>query len=242
MKLKSKYKIKSKLALSALVLMASSVNAQTLLTTVPAAAPAPVPAMPAVAAPAAPAVQQAVPAAPAAPQTQAVSALQANIQAQQAQQQSQSQAQSSDLNDEATLVRQVAKKQAKLSLLLMEAKVDKALMDAERERLKFEKEKNEATAAANPVPVAQPAPAAGGAALPVAAIAPVEEAPLYTVKSTYSFDGKSFAEISNGTSKVVATPGSTLPGGAKVVSISASSVVIAPKNGKKITLFVDSSK
>ena len=144
--------------------------------------------------------------------------------------------------DESTLLREVARYQAQLSLMNIVAKIEKSRLDMERERMKFEQEQLEAKAKAAPVS----APAAGasqgsvGGGSPSGAV-PVEiDAPKPSVRSIYSFDGKSFAEIVVGGNKVLAEPGTVLLSGERVVSISPSAVVVSRK-GRQVKLPLDGS-
>lgn len=145
-------------------------------------------------------------------------------------------------SDESTLLREMSRQQARLAFLNMLSKIEKAQLDIERDRLKFEQEKREAEAAIQKVsapalsvpagPSSAGTPSIGTAAELVASISKP------SVRSIYSYDGAYFAEIFTDNQKTIARAGTVLPNGSRVISINASGVVVSHK-GKRMTLSVE---
>lgn len=143
-----------------------------------------------------------------------------------------------DTMDESTLLSEAAKKQARLALLNISTKIEQAQLALERDRMKFQEEQREAQSKV----YAQQAAQNAARGLNAEGKKEKEEEPEVkpSVRSIYSYDGKWFAEIVVNGSKVLASPGTVLVGGAKVASISSSNVVVVSK-GKRRVLPLDGS-
>lgn len=143
--------------------------------------------------------------------------------------------------DESTLLSEVGKSQAQMALQNIRAKMEQANMALQRDRLKFQQEQQEAVTKSAEL-VASQNQARGLTADGKAQVKSEDQEPEVkpSVRSIYSFDGKWFAEIVVGTNKVLASPGTVLVGGSKVVSISSSNVVVLNK-GKRSVLPLDGS-
>lgn len=141
--------------------------------------------------------------------------------------------------DESTLLSEAAKKQARLSLLNINAKIEQAQLALERDRMKFQEEQREAQSKAY-VQQAEQNAAKGLTAEGKKAEKEEEPEVKPSVRSIYSYDGKWFAEIAINGSKVLASPGTVLVGGGKVTNITSSNVVVVTK-GKRRVLPLDGS-
>ena len=156
--------------------------------------------------------------------------------------------------DESTLLSEVSRAQARLSMLNILSKIEKAKMDMEMDRLRFESEKAKAKAdaekaagggSAAPAGVAGvvggPSPGApmstpSAASLRAQAEALDALAPKPSLRGVSSFDGKTFAEIVTPEGeRLFLEKGGLLPDGSKLVSIASTSAVVVSK-GRKLVL------
>ena len=135
--------------------------------------------------------------------------------------------------DESTLLSEAAKKQARLSLLNINAKIEQAQLALERDRMKFQEEQREAQSKAYTQQAQQNA-AKGLTADGKKAQKEEEPEVKPSVRSIYSYDGKWFAEIVINGSKVLASPGTVLVGGGKVTSITSSNVVVVTRGQRRV--------
>lgn len=156
--------------------------------------------------------------------------------------------------DESVLFREASRQQARLTLMKLLSDVEKKRMDMERERMKFAEEQYESqqkigggsarpagTTIGSMSPAAQPSSSPSGAQ-PQASAQSVEPAieENISVRSIYSFDGQSYAELMVGSAKVIARPGTELINGDKVVTIDQGRVVVL-RNGERKVLPLEGS-
>lgn len=135
--------------------------------------------------------------------------------------------------DESTLLSEAAKKQARLALLNVNAKIEQAELALERDRMKFQEEQREAQSKVYAQQAEQNA--ARGLNAEGKKVQKEEEPEVKpSVRSIYSYDGKWFAEIVINGSKVLASPGTVLVGGGKVTNITSSNVVVVTKGQRRV--------
>lgn len=144
--------------------------------------------------------------------------------------------------DESILLREVSRYRAKLQLLNVASQVDKAQQTMASDRLKFELEQAKAKAelSSTQTPALVAPGAVGGPGVPglvgQPSVQPVEAKPDFSLVGVSSFAGKRMAEVvSPEFGSVSVEVGSTLPNGARVTSITDSSVVVSHR-GKRQTV------
>lgn len=135
-----------------------------------------------------------------------------------------------------TVLREIARFQAQLALLKAAAEVQKQDFEIRKTQMEFEKDAADNSAATTSTSVSvSGGPVSTTVSTPAVFVAPEPTFDI-SVSRVYGYAGKQYAEIFVNGLKFMASNGTVLPSGDRVVAISAMDVTVVSKKGKRRSL------